>query len=88
MELINREEVVNLICDSKDLKELFDRVYDEIPIIESRPKGKWIRHQAGIFDYHYCSICKERAEALQDGGGCELLSNYCPHCGADMREEK
>lgn len=38
MELIDRQEVVNLICDSKDLKELFDRVYDEIPIIESRLK--------------------------------------------------
>ena len=55
---------------------------------DKRPKGKWLRHQAGLFDYHYCSICEEQAKVLQDGGGCELLSNYCPNCGADMRGEE
>ena len=84
MELIDRQEVVNLICDSKDLKELFDRVYDEIPIIESRPKGKWVGGK--------CSNCGDidilnpYAYVEQNGEMLQVLAKkFCPNCGADMR---
>ena len=59
------------------------------------PKGEWEKHKRAILyagakeymgvEYHECSNCKQDAEVLQAGGGCELLSNYGPHCGADMR---
>lgn len=32
--------------------------------------------------YHRCSECYE--QALESNGD-EVLSNFCPHCGADMR---
>lgn len=34
---------------------------------------------------HVCSICGQ--EALADDLGEEYLSYFCPHCGADMRQE-
>lgn len=64
---------------------------NELPTIESRPKGKWklrIDERFSMFKGYYCSCCGKDAEVLQAGGGCELLSNFCPYCGADMRGEE
>lgn len=62
-----------------------------------RPKGKWIAVRSyeafgGDYEawmahgnpiaYHYCSECKE--EAYLDEDGEEILSDFCPFCGADM----
>lgn len=40
-----------------------------------RPKGRW--KGAGFGDY-YCSLCTEEVSGNK--------YNYCPNCGADMRE--
>ena len=34
--------------------------------------------------FHYCSVCKGQAYAGEDGES--LLTDFCPNCGADMRE--
>lgn len=36
--------------------------------------------------YHYCSVCKEQVHL--DEFGEEMLTNFCPNCGADMRKER
>ena len=63
-----------------------------------RPQGEWIAVSA--FDafggdevtwmahgnptaFHYCSECKEQTRI--DEFGKEILSNYCPNCGARMK---
>ena len=53
-------------------------VIDDQPIVESRPKGKWLYHRAsnGLVVVK-CSECKKTYGFLK--------TNYCPHCGADMR---
>lgn len=91
MELINREEVKAIIeCTTgyhKAIKDAFDRVM-ELPIIESRPKGKWIKES----DYKVmgdgymwdCSECGNRVYVDSKG----LFPNYCEDCGADMRGDK
>lgn len=66
--------------------KLFEKILDEMPIIESRPKGVWV--EGDRYSNHVCSICGEEAEDLQACGCCELLSDFCPHCGADMRGEE
>ena len=81
--------------EKKPLFTAFSYDIDMLPTIKSRPKGEWEKHKRAILyagakeymgvEYHECSNCKQDAEVLQAGGGCELLSNYCPHCGADMR---
>lgn len=44
----------------------------------------WIAHGNPIA-YHYCSECKNQAYALEDGE--DLLSDFCPSCGAKMLKE-
>lgn len=52
----------------------------EIPAADVRPvvRGKWIDHQEGRWIYAKCSEC---------GTVHDVKSNFCPSCGADMREE-
>ena len=56
---------------------------------EERPKGKWIKHISSL----ECSECKvkffcgDEDENVQDYDPCnELNFNFCPNCGADLRE--
>ena len=49
--------------------------------------GRWISwEEAGNFvpspDRHECSVCHDAAQVLVNGF--ELLSDYCPNCGAKM----
>lgn len=51
-----------------------------IPDSDVRPvvRGKWL-HKEITADFHVvgqCSVCKERRR----------IDNFCPNCGADMRE--
>ena len=48
-----------------------------LPFAEPRKKGKWLLIDAGYYDYVKCSQC---GETLVWG------KNFCPNCGADMRE--
>lgn len=55
----------------------------------ARPKGKWIEEYNGngwndYWDYT-CSNCGKRYERA-DAILCK--ANFCPHCGANMREYK
>ena len=68
---------------------------DAIDIIEDAPAadvapvvhGRWISwEKAGNYvpspDRHECSVCHDAAQVLVNG--LELLSDYCPNCGAKM----
>lgn len=46
--------------------------------LEAEPQhGQWIDEQDGRWIYAKCSLC---------GTVHNTKTNYCPHCGADMRE--
>ena len=56
---------------------------DVAPVVH----GRWISwEEAGNFvpspDRHECSVCHDAAQVLVNG--LELLSDYCPNCGAKM----
>ena len=63
---------------------------DEVPTIELRPRGKWIRKSPTAWSWT-CSCCKkDDAYAYSAGKYFEpdvLQDLICPHCGADMRGE-
>lgn len=64
------------------LVEEVDAVLDECPAADVRPvvKAEWLPFgKRGIYGMMYaCSAC----HAKYDG-----KTNFCPNCGADMREE-
>lgn len=62
---------VCLLSKSRANCELFD---------EKRPHGEWIEKPWGVV----CSRCK--AQALHTPNGNQSRSDYCPDCGADMKE--
>ena len=67
-----------------DILEIIDRIakseYCRGVDVATQKRGKWIPEKYGG---HKCSVCGEYP--LQAGDESEELSDYCPHCGADMR---
>lgn len=59
-----------------EVGEIYDIEYD-LKSAQPRKKGKWLLIDAGYYDYVKCSQC---GETLVWG------KNFCPNCGADMRE--
>ena len=45
----------------------------------------WMAHGNPIA-LHYCSVCGNDAYADEEGK--DILSDFCPHCGADMRGDQ
>lgn len=64
-------------CGIMDAKQIIINT----PFISDRPQGEWIIEiDANGNTYGKCSICSMRQYAGQ--------LNFCPNCGADMRECK
>ena len=63
------------------------KMVDEIPAVDVKKKGHWI----SVAEFEQCSVChgthlKEFQMAY--GKALWIKSDFCPNCGADMREEK
>lgn len=63
-------------------------VVRKIPAEDVAPvrHGRWVEYEnESDMGYHYCSECKHQAFNYDEGGcNVEILSDYCPHCGARM----
>lgn len=81
------------LIDADALIEEYDRVHVgepggarklmcDAPTVEERKTGKWILCTDERFDidYYKCSECGYEPYRKMD------ISNFCPNCGADMRE--
>ena len=82
-EYIEREKIwpsLNVAC--VPYNRATAKAIESIPAADVRPvvRGKWtLFGRRGIYGVMYeCSAC----HAKYDG-----LTNFCPNCGADMREE-
>ena len=67
--------------------------YDDCPLPDAVKvkHGKWITWEMAdncipAANRHECSVCHDAAQVLANGA--ELLSFYCPNCGAMMQEDK
>lgn len=73
-----------------DLRELLDELED-IPAADVKPvvRGKWDGTADGyadgnlVYDIWECSCCGYDADGAEE----KPTWNFCPNCGADMREE-
>ena len=92
-EYIEREAVNALIkaeCSPKVAAYLIDAVA-AIPAADVRPvvKAEWYGEADGyadgelVYDMWSCPICGKRFEEWEE----KPDWNFCPNCGADMREE-
>ena len=88
--MIDRNKLLNEIIDllAKDCKdmELCGKIVGLIsvqPTVQERPKGRWLRCENDL----YCSNCKRDA-MIRKGLPFQSWSNFCPNCGADMRESE
>ena len=63
------------------------KMIDEIPAADVRPvvRGWWALSTAHFSPEIVCSAC--RAEYPLIAGATQNRLNFCPNCGADMREE-
>lgn len=96
-EYIERESVLKCVAeDGRDCEydlgywkhnEEFQELIKAIPAVDVRPvvRGKWIWFGDCSNEGLYCSVCKNKIHEARNPK--KKLSNFCPNCGADMREE-
>lgn len=92
-DLIKREDAIKAVDAFLGTDSIVERI-KRLPSAD-RPQGEWIdeadKYDAsfGIHDYR-CSNCNSYADEYI--GGHEWYTagkpNFCPYCGADMRERK
>lgn len=66
------------VCEMS-IRQYLDNVGAELPAEDVRPvvRGRWIINSDGY--YPYCSSCKQEPQG-------RTMTDFCPNCGADMRE--
>lgn len=88
MELISREGVIKALqkWNCRDSISLTINPYEvlrDIPTIEERKEGHWIKHFDDMFPGDStieCSVCHEEQYTTID-------DYFCPNCGARMKGE-
>ena len=94
-EYIEREIIVNLLRDEAKRGATpyhiglyaAARVLEAIPAADVRPvvRGRWkLDSDPGEPWRYVCNICGEKTKDTVMG---KPRANFCPNCGADMREE-
>lgn len=83
-EMVYYLEHADVTVGQKCKTKTAEAIEKALKIIATQPKrGKWIvtndyvTTAYGSLDYYRCSYCGE--DSLEEG-------NFCPNCGADMRE--
>ena len=78
----------------KRLKAINKRLHDELKNQQPK-KGKWQPYKYGDDTWHQCSVCgvADRYINIIKRDGCPdyrmvCIRNFCPNCGADMRDEQ
>lgn len=85
-EYIKYKDALELIESAQAWGWSISMLYDEVqalPVADVAPvvHGEWMRYSRTL--WHYCSVCLEDA-LMSKSTGTEVLSSFCPHCGAKM----
>lgn len=85
-EYIKREQVLKLLESAQAWNWSMDMLHGEIQALPAEDvvpvvHGEWMRYSRTL--WHYCSVCLEDA-LMSKSTGTEVLSSFCPHCGAKM----
>lgn len=90
-DLIDRQAAIDAVNEGcQEWRGIFERCEEKLLALPSaqpeHKKGKWIDQDGGAFYTMECSECHK--EPLLDEYGDYVQSDFCPHCGADMRGEQ
>ena len=96
-----REQLQNLAYDDWNqgastswadaYREMADMVEDTPTIEPVRMKGEWIpTHESALLSHpdSITYVCSECGHKIYTVYGFPLKTNYCPNCGADMRNDE
>lgn len=62
---------------------------DEQPTVEERKKGRWLRYGEDGYPNNEDTVFWQCDQCLEQyTGRTKRIPNFCPNCGADMREAK
>ena len=89
LSILHAKANMGVLTDAAPYFEKAAQMLEKLPAADVAPvvHGRWISWEgAGNFvpspDRHECSVCHDAAQVLVNGF--ELLSDYCPNCGAKM----
>ncbi len=87
-EYIDKEKLYQYLDNEVEWRNNQDRLFalesvSDFPAADVSPvvHGEWMRYSRTL--WHYCSVCLEDA-LMSKSTGTEVLSSFCPHCGAKM----
>ena len=81
----------------KEISELHNEVEKAVVPADVRPvvRGEWLPYEFGDYHWHKCSACgvaDKYIETIKRDGftdvDLESVRNFCPNCGADMRNSE
>lgn len=84
---VTEEEAYDCNECAREHEQLAKWLEDYKRLLGERPHGKWLEwvDEKWGGTTIYCSVCK--LKALRSSTNDFVMSNFCPNCGADMREE-
>ncbi len=69
------EEALGDACSPEQIRAL----------VQGRRQGRWIENSGAARGFHYCNGCRKQAFSYKEENDVyEVLTEYCPHCGAKM----
>ena len=83
--MADREKLIELLKLAMDFDEKADHLIANGVTIKKRGEWTVIEDDWNEETIYQCPICKEEFVTI-DGTPADNLWNYCPACGADMRE--
>lgn len=93
LKYITLDDAIRIVTKWSGVSELQIEGLTKLPAADVRPvmHGEWVK-ATGMMppEYcglHICSECGHYAGRKPPYGGREMLSDYCPHCGAKMDGE-
>lgn len=85
VEVVTFDDIITVIVNAPtvdtDLSEYSDKLWKEAYERgkNERPHGEWMKIEAPSYTIIRCTCCGYKDNAI-------YIPNYCPNCGADMKE--